>query len=134
MDNQNATPSTHSVAGERPTVVPNSGCTIPAPIAMKDIELVPPARWGSSPSLPKIKISKISHMRYRHPLSGIDDLTTFLLDFGMEVVKRTETAIWFGGYGVDQYVYYAEIGEEKKFLGGAWEVESWEDLERLGLG
>ncbi|KAF3179999.1 hypothetical protein TWF225_001946 [Orbilia oligospora] len=130
MENQNATSSTHSDTSGGFNVAPNSGSTVPARVAMKSIEHVPATRWNSSSLTPKIKITKISHMRYQHPLSGINGLTTFLLDFGMEVVKRTETAIWFGGYGIDQYVYYAGIGSEKKFLGGTWEVESWEDLER----
>ncbi|KAF3214665.1 hypothetical protein TWF106_009022 [Orbilia oligospora] len=130
MENQNATSSTHSDTPGESIVAPNSGSTVPARVAMKSIEHVPATRWNSSSLIPKIKITKISHMRYQHPLSGINELTTFLLDFGMEVVKRTETAIWFGGYGIDHYVYYAGIGSEKEFLGGTWEVESWEDLER----
>lgn len=46
----------------------------------------------------------------------------------MEVAKRTETEIWYRGYGTDNYVYYATKGE-RKFLGGAFEVASMEDLE-----
>ncbi|KAF3317304.1 hypothetical protein TWF173_010957 [Orbilia oligospora] len=102
MENQNATCSTHSDTPGWSNVAPNSGSTVPARVAMKSIEHVPATRWNSSSLIPKIKITKISHMRYQHPLSGINALTAFLLDFGMEVVKRTETAIWFGGYGIDQ--------------------------------
>lgn len=50
-------------------------------------------------------------------------------DFGMKVVKRTDDKVWYGGYGTDQYVYYAQKGE-KKFLGGVFLVESYEDLEK----
>lgn len=50
-------------------------------------------------------------------------------DFGMHVVKKTDTERWYSGYGPDQYVYYAREGP-RKFLGGAFEVESYEDLER----
>lgn len=59
-------------------------------------------------------------MRYQHP--DLDEITVFLQDFGMEVVKRTADQIWYRGYGTDQYVYYAQKGE-KKFLGGTFEVE-----------
>ncbi|KAF3916490.1 hypothetical protein ABW20_dc0100719 [Dactylellina cionopaga] len=131
MDDQPATTPTQWTAAAGPPT--NSGKTIPASVAMKDIEHVPPTRWTNSSSsaiVPKIKITKISHMRYRHPSDNIDALVIFLKDFGMEIVKRTEKAIWFGGYGIDQYVYYAEIGEEKQFLGGTWEVEDRSDLER----
>lgn len=50
-------------------------------------------------------------------------------DFGMHVVKKTDTERWYGGYGPDQYVYYARQGP-KAFLGGAFEVETIEDLDR----
>jgi hypothetical protein len=47
----------------------------------------------------------------------------------MTVAKRTGSEIWYKGYGTDQYVYYARKGP-KEFLGGAFEVESYQDLER----
>lgn len=47
----------------------------------------------------------------------------------MTVVKKTETQRWYRGYGPDQYVYYAQKGP-KKFLGGTFEVESREELEK----
>ena len=50
-------------------------------------------------------------------------------DFGMTVAKKAEGKKWFRGYGIDQYVYYAQEGP-MKFLGGAFEVESYEDLEK----
>ena len=50
----------------------------------------------------------------------------------MTLVKKTENERWFRGYGTDQYTYYAREGP-KKFLGGAWEVESYEELEKYVL-
>lgn len=47
----------------------------------------------------------------------------------MQVAHKTDTEIWFRGYGEDQYVYYARKGP-KKFLGGTFQVESYQDLER----
>jgi len=47
----------------------------------------------------------------------------------MSVAKKTDTRRWYKGYGIDQYVYYAQKGP-KKFLGGAYEVESYADLEK----
>ena len=64
-------------------------------------------------------------MRYQHP--DLDKITVFLQDFGMQVVKKTETQAWFKGYGPDQYLYYAQKGP-KRFLGGTFEVASYEDL------
>jgi catechol 2,3-dioxygenase-like lactoylglutathione lyase family enzyme len=66
-------------------------------------------------------------MRYQHP--DLQEITTFLRDFGMSVVKKTDTQRWYKGYGKDQYVYYAQQGE-KKFLGGTFEVESYAELEK----
>lgn len=74
----------------------------------------------------QIKLVKLAHMRYRHPDLGV--ITDFLQgiylpiiayagkllliklgnnqcpDFGMYVAKRTETEIWFRGYGPDPFV------------------------------
>ena len=54
-----------------------------------------------------------------------------IVDFGMQVVKKTDTQKWFRGYGPDQYVYYMQQGP-KKYLGGTFEVESYADLEKYG--
>lgn len=50
----------------------------------------------------------------------------------MQIAKKTDNERWFRGYGTDQYVYYARKGE-KKFLGGAFEVESYAELEKYVL-
>lgn len=52
-----------------------------------------------------------------------------LVDFGLRVVKKTDNERWYGGYGPDQYVYYAREGP-RKFLGGTFEVESYAELEK----
>lgn len=48
----------------------------------------------------------------------------------MHVTKKGDNERWFRGYGPDQYVYYARQGP-KKYLGGAFEVESREELEKV---
>lgn len=107
----------------------NSGRSVP------DIEAVGPnsetiPQWrkknGIDPSK-QIRLVKLSHMRYQHP--NLEEITTFMKDFGMEVAKATNNKVWFKGYGGDQYVYFAQKGP-KEFLGGAFEVESYQDLER----
>lgn len=75
----------------------------------------------------QIRLVKLAHMRYQHP--DLDEITTFLRDFGMHVVKSTDGKRWFRGYGPDQFVYYAQKGP-KQFLGGTFEVESYADLEK----
>lgn len=64
------------------------------------------------------------------PLTG--DLTQHL-DFGMRIAKKSDSKIWYAGYGSDPYVYVAEKGDENKFLGGVFLVESEAELEKAAL-
>jgi len=52
-----------------------------------------------------------------------------MTDLGMQVSKKLDDRVWFKGYGADQYLYYAQRGEAQ-FMGGTFEVESYEELER----
>ncbi|KAF2743048.1 hypothetical protein M011DRAFT_529454 [Sporormia fimetaria CBS 119925] len=119
-------------------VTPKNPSRDPSPnrgTALSQEDAIPPIRkplraWQSENNIDtssQIKLRRISHMRYQHP--DLDEITTFLRDFGMTVAKKTPTQRWYKGYGTDQYVYYAEKGE-KKFLGGAFEVSSFADLEK----
>ena len=47
----------------------------------------------------------------------------------MVVAKKGSDKIWFRGYGADPYVYYAQEGPAE-FLGGAFVVEGYADLEK----
>ncbi|KAH7110236.1 Glyoxalase/Bleomycin resistance protein/Dihydroxybiphenyl dioxygenase [Dactylonectria macrodidyma] len=105
----------------------NAGASVP------DTEAIGPngqsiAEWrqerGIDPAQ-QIHAVRLVHMRYQHP--DLKSIRTFLHDFGMRAVKETEDRVWFQGYGVDQYVYYAQQGP-KKFLGGTFEVETYDDL------
>ncbi|KAL2206008.1 Glyoxalase/Bleomycin resistance protein/Dihydroxybiphenyl dioxygenase [Sarocladium strictum] len=75
----------------------------------------------------QVSIRKLAHMRYQHP--DLDEITVFMKDFGMDVVQKTEDEVWYRGYGTDAYVYYAKKGP-RKFLGGTFEVDTYEDLEK----
>ena len=99
------------------------------------VDGVPLSQWQKDASIDptsQVKIVKLSHMRYQHAVSELPTITKFLQDFGMHIAKRSDdgTKIWFKGYGPDQYVYYAQAGESKAFLGGSFEVESYSDLEK----
>jgi len=113
-------------------VKPNVGKSVPD---VEDVspESIPLAQWQKSSNIDtskQIKIVRIAHMRYQHP--DMKTITKFLKDFGMHVVKTSDDGqrMWFGGYGPDQYVYFAQAGSEKKFLGGTFQVESMADLEK----
>lgn len=108
---------------------PNAGASIPDKQAIGE-ESEPLATYYNRVGIDnakRVQMVKLAHMRYQHP--DLDEITTFLMDFGMHVVKRTEDKVWYRGYGPDQYVYYAQKGE-KKFLGGVYEVESEAELEK----
>lgn len=105
----------------------NKGASIP------DTEAIGPggqsiADWrrerGIEPAQ-QIHTTKLAHMRYQHP--DLDIIITFLQEFGMHVVKKTDDRVWLRGYGCDPYVYFAQKGP-KKFLGGTFEVEAHDDL------
>ncbi|OAG00763.1 Glyoxalase/Bleomycin resistance protein/Dihydroxybiphenyl dioxygenase [Paraphaeosphaeria sporulosa] len=108
---------------------PARGASVPQDAAIPS-ERMSLREWQASQKIDRdaqVKITKLSHMRYQHP--DLAEITTFLRDFGMSVAQKAEGKRWFKGYGTDQYVYYAQEGE-KRFLGGAFEVESYAELEK----
>jgi hypothetical protein len=78
-------------------------------------------------NIPKVKLSRISHVIYGHP--DLDTIRPFLVDFGMRIAKETATKIWFRGYGADPYVYVAVKTAQKEFLGTCYLVQTFEDLQ-----
>lgn len=108
---------------------PNRGSSVP------QLEAIPkpckPLRqWQDEQKIDRdaqVKLTKLVHMRYQHP--NLDEITTFLRDFGMVVAQKAEGKRWYKGYGEDAYIYYAQEGE-KKFLGGTFEVASFAELEK----
>ncbi|GLI75889.1 hypothetical protein PoHVEF18_004155 [Penicillium ochrochloron] len=110
-------------------VRPNHGASVPDIVAIGS-EQENVTQWQEQRGIKKqnqIRLVKLAHMRYQHP--DLDQITTFLEDFGMTVAKRTEDQIWYRGYGEDQYVYYARKGP-KEYLGGTFAVETYQDLEK----
>jgi hypothetical protein len=113
-------------------VRPNAGASLLDTDALGDRKSAVSSEWQKERGIDtskQIKLVKVAHMRYQHP--DLATITKFLQDFGMHIVKESEDKerLWFGGYGSDQYVYYAQKGE-KKFLGGCLEVESYAELEK----
>ncbi|KAL2066596.1 hypothetical protein VTL71DRAFT_2667 [Oculimacula yallundae] len=110
-------------------VSPNRGTGVDACKASPDAESV--AVWQKNNGIDvskQVKLLRLSHMRYQH--KDMATITTFMKDFGMNVVKKTEDKIWFGGYGEDPYIYIAETGPENRYLGGVFLVESLAELEK----
>lgn len=126
-----------SIAATAAGATPNEGYSLDAPEAMEMAgwDRLAIDDWKQREQIDEskqIRLLRLSHMRYQHP--DLNIITQFLLDFGMHIAKKTDDKIWFRGYSSEPYVYVAEKGAEKKFLGGAWTVESYADLEKyVGL-
>jgi Glyoxalase/Bleomycin resistance protein/Dioxygenase superfamily len=107
------------------TPLPRANSSLSVPPTLQHMEQVP----HSASHAPKIRIVKLSYIVYGHP--NLAEITTFLHDFGMTIAHATDSKIYFRGTGPDPYVYIAVKASEKQFLGGAFEVESYRDLEKI---
>ncbi|OAQ76637.1 trihydroxytoluene oxygenase [Purpureocillium lilacinum] len=110
-------------------LAPNSGAAVPDTTAAGDDQETQ-ASWLHAQNIDtngRIQLNKVSHVRYQHP--DLDEIHKFLTDFGMEVAKKGDNEVWYSGYGVDQYVYYARKGP-REFLGGTFEAASEDDFQR----
>lgn len=78
----------------------------------------------------KIRMLRLAHVHYQHP--DLQKAHEFLVHFGLEPVEKNETRIYYRGYGKDAYCYLAELSPTgtKFFGGGAFVVESYDDLEK----
>lgn len=113
--------------------ITNKGYSLPAGEAMKmsGWEPMSISDWKAgqnSDESSQIRLVRLSHMRYQHP--DFASISGFLQDFGMQLVKQTKEKMWWRGYGDQHYVYVVEKGDTEKYLGGAFEVESFADLEK----
>lgn len=75
----------------------------------------------------KIRLNHIAHVYYQH--TNIEKQREFLADFVFTECKRVEKKTYYRGYGRDPFVYCAIEGDEDKFEGAGFVVESMEDLE-----
>jgi hypothetical protein len=75
----------------------------------------------------RINIVRIAHVFYVH--KEIDRALEFLPEFGLRQVKRVGKSIYFRGTGPEPFVYCAQEGDEDRFGGAAFVVESESDLE-----
>ena len=92
----------------------------------------------------QIQLVELNHCRYQH--ADIPKICEFLhgkwnrdrcsllahneLDFGFHIVKETDKAIWWKGYGSHPYEYVVVKGSEPKYLGNTFLVANYRDLER----
>jgi hypothetical protein len=76
---------------------PNRGSSVPQAEAIPK-PCKPLRQWQEEQKIDRtmqIKLTKLVHMRYQHP--RLDDITTFLRDFGMSVAHKVEGKKWYKG-------------------------------------
>ena len=83
---------------------------------------------ANMPSIDTVKCVRLASVHYVHP--DLAAATKFALDFGFEIVEESDGRVYFGGFGVEPYIYVAEqsYNNQRKFVGATWTVESINDL------
>jgi catechol 2,3-dioxygenase-like lactoylglutathione lyase family enzyme len=76
----------------------------------------------------KINVVRLTAVHYQHP--QLDMATAFFEDFGFVEVQRSDTHIYYRGFGIEPYIYVAEQSPTSKraFVRGIWTVASYSDL------
>lgn len=82
--------------------------------------------WSPGDATRKIMLNRIAHVYYEH--KNIEKQTAFLNDFGFYEAKRVGNKIYYRGYSDEPFLYCAISGDEDKFGGAAFVVDSEEDL------
>jgi catechol 2,3-dioxygenase-like lactoylglutathione lyase family enzyme len=67
----------------------------------------------------------------RFQLDSLEAAESFMVDFGLQPVRRTTERLYMRGCGDAPWLYGAEAGPENKFLGIGFEMERAEDLDLL---
>ncbi len=77
----------------------------------------------------KVKLDRLLYTHYQH--QNLESAHKFFVDFGFHPVKRTDTLIYYRGFGENPFIYIAEKSPDnvKHFGGSGWLVRSREDLE-----
>ena len=75
-----------------------------------------------------IKIQDIAYVRFSAP--DLDEMESFLTDFGMVRADRTGDALYMRGLDGDSFLHVTHKGEPR-FLAAGFEAASMQDLETL---
>lgn len=77
-----------------------------------------------------IKVKDVAFVRVQAP--DLDQMETFLTDFGMVRSGRTDTALYMRGADDEGFVHVTVLGDEPRVLGWAFEANDVSELEHLG--
>lgn len=81
----------------------------------------------SGDGIRQIRLQRIAHVYYTH--KDVDQATQFLEDFGFQRVSEVGGTTYFRGTSTEPFVYCVRRGDQNRFDGAAFVVESEEDLE-----
>ena len=73
--------------------------------------------------------SDIAYVRYQ--VKSLDAMESFLTDFGLHKVQRSDKALYMRSNGSAYFCHVSEIGAESRTIGFGVLAQSYEDLERL---
>lgn len=76
----------------------------------------------------RIKIDDVAYTAYQ--ANDLDLMERFMVDFGMKRSARTDCALYMRGTSSAHHIHVTRLGDENKFLGGAFRVQSYEELEK----
>jgi len=78
---------------------------------------------------PICKVADIIYVRFE--LEEFEAQKKYLNHFGMILAHENENSIFFRGTGTSPYIYVATKGNENKYIGSAYKVNEYSDLEAL---
>lgn len=75
-----------------------------------------------------IKLLKTAFVVYEH--QDFDRARQFYLDFGLQIAHETQDELFLRGYGTEPFIYHLKRGQQSRFRGAAYVVESFSELQR----
>jgi hypothetical protein len=75
----------------------------------------------------RVNLVDVAYTTYQVP--DLELMERFLTDFGMMRSARTDDTLYMRGTGAAHHIHVSRLGEEAKFVGGAFDVHSMDDLE-----
>ena len=76
----------------------------------------------------RIRIDDVAYTAYQ--ANDLDLMEKFMLDFGMKRSARTKDSLYMRGNSSAHHIHVTRHGSENKFLGGAFRVQSRDELEK----
>lgn len=80
---------------------------------------------------PLVRVDELAYVLFERP--DLDKQRSFLEDFGMQVAKATDKAVFLRGNGRSPWFYAALKGDTARYLGAGYTVNTQAELEALAI-